>query len=80
MIVQDKDITAQQAADRFAALAFNEIRHIARWLPGDRPKFKLVGGRKWYVVLPHACGWQVIEEGSLTVSRPAASRPIQPGN
>ena len=51
--------TAFDAAEHFAATAWSTPRRIGQWLNGQILRFQLVGGWKWYHVLPVDGGWEI---------------------
>lgn len=59
----DKTITPRQAAEHFAATAFESPRKVGCYLI-EPPRFQLVDGWKWYRVnmLPNYAGWEIVGE------------------
>jgi hypothetical protein len=66
MDIYERDITARQAAERFAD-AYGDGRKIGCWLINPH-RFQLKGGARWYTVemLPGWEGWRVDIEGAAT--------------
>jgi len=66
MAIEDKTITARQAAERFAETAFDEPRKVGCYLINPS-RFQLVDGRKWYQInpLPNYAGWEIADDTTL---------------
>lgn len=63
MIVSNVKLNARQAAEQFAAEAFEQPRKVGAWKQsGLTPRFRLAGGRQWYEVrlLPDRGGWEIL--------------------
>lgn len=66
MRIGTTNTTAKQAADEFAATAFETPRKVGAWRKSPReplvPQFRLVGGRQWYSVLlaDDRRGWEIV--------------------
>ena len=59
--IRNSKLSARQAADLFAAEAFEEPRKVGTWIVDSlTPRFRLIGGRQWYeVVLLPGNGWEI---------------------
>jgi hypothetical protein len=60
MKIYGPQLTARQAADQFAAEAFEEPRKVGTWIINPT-RFQLVRGKQWYLVecLPTYDGWEI---------------------
>lgn len=64
MIIHNRNITARQAAEEFAATFQEQPRKVGTFL-GKPARFKLVDGNRWYQVrcLNDYSGMEVVPEG-----------------
>jgi hypothetical protein len=58
VIIEGRQQTALQAAEKFAAEAFEHPRRIAKW---EGNTFRLVNGKSWYGIQAHSRGWEIRE-------------------